>query len=130
MRAWGGGEETPFKHDSSGDGDEEGDEDKEEGVITPSPHSTPPEDLPSLGDLFSWQAGISVSVRWTKRPRMGLEALSGLPPQSGLMLVCSDLLGMSVCTNGDKNNSLARGFVGPTVLAGCRGCCVHDGRAR
>jgi hypothetical protein len=36
-----------------GDGDEEEDEDVEEGEITPSPHSLPPEDLPSLGDLFS-----------------------------------------------------------------------------
>jgi hypothetical protein len=37
----------------SGDGNEEEDEDEEEGEITPYPHSLPPEDLPSLGDLFS-----------------------------------------------------------------------------
>jgi hypothetical protein len=48
-----GGEETPSELESLGDGDEEEDEDVEEGDITPSPHSLPPEDLPSLGDLFS-----------------------------------------------------------------------------
>jgi hypothetical protein len=36
---------------------------------------------------------------------------------------------MSVCTGGDGNNSLARGFVGPTALAGRRGYCIHDGEA-
>jgi hypothetical protein len=41
-------EETPSEPESSGDEDED-----KEGEITPSPHSLPPEDLPSLGDLFS-----------------------------------------------------------------------------
>jgi hypothetical protein len=36
-----------------GDGDEEEDEYKEEGEITTSPHSPPPEDLPSFGDPFN-----------------------------------------------------------------------------
>jgi hypothetical protein len=30
--------------------------------VTPPPHSLLLEDLPSLGDIFSWQVGISVSV--------------------------------------------------------------------
>jgi hypothetical protein len=85
------GEETPSELESSGDGDEEEDEDEEEGEITPSPHSPPHEDLPSLGDLFSQQTGISVSVRRTRRPRMGIGASPGLPPPSGLILVYSDL---------------------------------------
>jgi hypothetical protein len=46
------GEETPSEPESSGDDNEEEDDDKEEGEITPSPHSPPPEDLLSLGDLF------------------------------------------------------------------------------
>jgi hypothetical protein len=36
-----------------GGGDEEEDEDGEDGEGTPPPHSLPPEDLPSLGDIFS-----------------------------------------------------------------------------
>jgi hypothetical protein len=34
---------------------------------------------------------------------------------------------MSICTSGVGNNSLTQGFVGPTVLVGRRGCCIHDG---
>jgi hypothetical protein len=116
---------TPSEPDSSGDGDEEEDEDKEEGWgggITPSPHSLSPEDFPSLGDLFSQQAGISVGVHRMKHPRTGIGASSDLSPQSGLSLVHFDLLRMSVCTGGDENNSLARGFVGPAALIGHRGC--------
>jgi hypothetical protein len=45
------------------------------------------------------------------------------------MLVYSDLQGMSVCTGGDMNNSLNRGFVGSTALTGHWGYCLHDGRA-
>jgi hypothetical protein len=86
-----GGVETPSKPDSSGYGDVEEDEDKE-GEKTPSPHSPPPEDLPSLGDLYDQQAGISVGVHRTKRPRMGTGASAGLTPQSGFMLVHFDLL--------------------------------------
>jgi hypothetical protein len=45
------GEEITSEPESSGSGDEE-DEDEIEGAITP-PHSLPPKDIPSLGDLFS-----------------------------------------------------------------------------
>jgi hypothetical protein len=62
------GEETPSMLVSSGDGDDEEDED---GEITPSPHSPPPKDLLSLGDLFSQQARIFIGVHRIKRPRMG-----------------------------------------------------------
>jgi hypothetical protein len=85
------GKETPSKPESSRDGDEEEDEHEEEGEITPSPHSSPPEDLPSLGDLLSQQTGISISVRQTRCPRTGTGASSNLPPQSGLALVYFDL---------------------------------------
>jgi hypothetical protein len=76
----GAGEKTPSEPDSSGDGDVEENEDEEEGEISSSPHSSPPEDLPSLGDLFSQQAGISVGVSWAKRPRTGTMALSSSLP--------------------------------------------------
>jgi hypothetical protein len=49
----GTGEYTPSEPESSGGDDEEEDEDMEEGEVTPHPHSLPPEDLHSLGDLFS-----------------------------------------------------------------------------
>jgi hypothetical protein len=39
--------------------------------VTPPPHSPPPEDLSSLGDLFSYQARISVCV-------MGIAHLLGV----------------------------------------------------
>jgi hypothetical protein len=62
------GEETPFELESLGGDDEEADEDKEEGEVTPPPHSLPPEDFPSFGALFSRQAGVSVGTRQPKRP--------------------------------------------------------------
>jgi hypothetical protein len=76
--------------------DEEMEEDKgkEEGEVTPSLHSPPPEDLPSLGDLFSHQAGIFVGAHRPKHPRIGAGASSVLSPQSCLTLVSSDLQGM------------------------------------
>jgi hypothetical protein len=123
----GGGEETPSVPESSGDGYEEEGEDEEEGEIAPTPHSLPPEDLPSLGDLFSQQTRIYVGMRQTRRPRTGTRASSSLLPQSGPMLVYSNLQGMSVCTSGDRNNSLVQGFVGPATLANHQGCCICDG---
>jgi hypothetical protein len=40
------------------------------------------------------------------------------------MLVHSDLQGMNICTRGDRNNSLAQGFIGSVVLVGSRSYCV------
>jgi hypothetical protein len=74
------GQETPSKPESSGDVDEEEDEDEEEGEITPSLPSSPLEHLPSLGDLFSQQVGISVGARQAKHPRTGTGASSDPPP--------------------------------------------------
>jgi hypothetical protein len=46
------------------------------------------------------------------------------------MLVHFDLLGMSVCTGGDGNNSLARDIVGPAAPAVHWGFCIREwGRA-
>jgi hypothetical protein len=57
------GEDTPSEPESSGADDEEEDKDMEEAEVTPPPHSPPLEDLPSLGDLFSQQAGVSIGAR-------------------------------------------------------------------
>jgi hypothetical protein len=46
--------------------DEEEDEYGEVGEVTPPPHSPPHEDLPSLGDIFSRQVGISIGVHQLK----------------------------------------------------------------
>jgi hypothetical protein len=123
VRVWGGGE-APSELESSGDDDVEEDEDEEVGEITPSPHSPPPEDVPSLGDLFSQQTGIFFGARQTKHSWMGAGGSSGSPPQSGLTLVYSVMHGMIVCTGGGRNNSLNRGFVGS--LTGHRGYCLRD----
>jgi hypothetical protein len=80
------GEETPSELESSGD-----DDDEEYGEIIPSQPSPPPEDLPSLDDLFRQQAEISVSTCWAKCPRAGTRASSSPPPQSGLALVHSNM---------------------------------------
>jgi hypothetical protein len=67
------GEETPSEPEPSGGDNEEKDEHEEEGEVAagamppvvfpssppPPPHSPLPEDLPVLGDIFSWHVGIS-----------------------------------------------------------------------
>jgi hypothetical protein len=50
-RAW--GQETPAEPECLGEDNEEKDEDGEEGEVTSPPHSPPPKDIPSLGDIFS-----------------------------------------------------------------------------
>jgi hypothetical protein len=89
------GEKSPSDPESSGGGVEEEDEDDEDGEVTPPPHSPLPKDLPSLGDLFSQQAGISIGVRQPKRPRTGTGASSSPPLLSSLTLVSSDLYEVS-----------------------------------
>jgi hypothetical protein len=54
--------ETGLELESSGGDDKEEDEDGEEGEVTPPPHSLSPKDLPSLGDIFSRQAGIFIGT--------------------------------------------------------------------
>jgi hypothetical protein len=61
-----GGEGSGRRHpaadlESFGEDDEEEVEDGEEGEVTPPPHSPPCEALPLLGDIFSRQAGITMS---------------------------------------------------------------------
>jgi hypothetical protein len=63
------GEDTLSKPKSLGGDDEEEDEDGEEGEVTPPPNFVPPKDLPSLGDIFSQQARITISVSRPKQPR-------------------------------------------------------------
>jgi hypothetical protein len=62
------GDKSSSVPESSGGGIEAEHEDEGagEGEVTPPPHTPPPEDLPSLGDLFSQQAGISNCVCWPK----------------------------------------------------------------
>jgi hypothetical protein len=51
VRTW--GEDAPSEPESLGGDDEKDDEDREEGEVTPPPHSPPREALPLLGDIFS-----------------------------------------------------------------------------
>jgi hypothetical protein len=53
------GEDASSEPESSRGDNEEEDEDGEEGEVTPPPHYLLPEDLPSLGNLFSQQARIA-----------------------------------------------------------------------
>jgi hypothetical protein len=46
-----------------GGDDEEEDEDIEDMEVIPPPHSLSPENLPSLGDIFSRQTEISIYTR-------------------------------------------------------------------
>jgi hypothetical protein len=75
------GEETPSRLESSGGDDEEENEDGEEGEVTPPPHSSPLKDLPSLGDIFSRQVGISVGSQRLKQPWTETRSSTGPPPQ-------------------------------------------------
>jgi hypothetical protein len=85
------GEDTPSEPESSGGDDEEEDEDAEEGEVTPPPHSPLPKDLPSLGDVFSRQAGIPIGAHRSKWPWTETRLSTSPPPQPYLALVSFDL---------------------------------------
>jgi hypothetical protein len=84
---WAREEDIPSVLESLRGDDEEEDEDREEGEVTPPPHSPLPKDLPLLGDIFSRQAGIFVGPRRLKWRQ---------PSQPRLALVSPDLQGMSI----------------------------------
>jgi hypothetical protein len=87
----GTGMDTPSKPKSSGGDDEEEDEVIEEGEVTSPPHSLPREDLPSLGDIFSRQAGITIGACQLKGPRTKTGMPTGLTLHPCLALVSPDL---------------------------------------
>jgi hypothetical protein len=78
-RHGGGGEDTPSEPECLRGHDEDEDEDGEEGEETPPPHSLLSEDLPSLGDIFRWQSGISLGACQPKWPYIETKQLTGLP---------------------------------------------------
>jgi hypothetical protein len=77
------GDDTPSEPESLGGDDKEEDEGKEEGEVTSHPHSPPLEDLPSLGDFFSRQAGFFFGVRRPNWPWMEIEPMTGPLPSRG-----------------------------------------------
>jgi hypothetical protein len=97
--------------------------------IVSSPRSPPPKYHPLPGSLFSQQVVISVGVRQMKHPRVDSGGLFGLPPQSSLALVYSDLQGTCVCLGSGRNRLLTRGLVGSITLSSRRGHCVRGGGA-
>jgi hypothetical protein len=60
------GKTPPPSPESSGEDDKKEDEGRVEGEVTPLPHPPPREALGLLGDIFSRQAGITVSARRPK----------------------------------------------------------------
>jgi hypothetical protein len=111
------GEETPSELEPSGDEEEE----EEREVI-----SSPPKILPSPGGLFVWQAGIPASACRVKCPRADADGVSSPPPQFGLTLVCSVLLGMHICICWCTNDLLIQSLVGSLTFVGYRCHCAHD----
>jgi hypothetical protein len=91
MKARARGEDTSSEPESSKGDNEEEDEDGKELEVTPPPHSLPPEDLPSLGDIFNRQAGISVDVGQPKCSQMETLLLASPLPQPHLILVSPTL---------------------------------------
>jgi hypothetical protein len=67
------GEDTPSEPESLGGDDEEEDEDEEEGEVTPLPHSSLPEDLPSLGasSASKWGSPSACASQNSLRQRLG-----------------------------------------------------------
>jgi hypothetical protein len=112
-------EETPSESASSRDDDAGEDEVEEDGEKFSSPRSPPlPLNLPSLGDLFNQQEGISVGTHRMKHPQMDTEGVSGLLLQFGLTLVYSDLQGTHFCIGGGKEKL--------TYSESCRFCHLRQ----
>jgi hypothetical protein len=80
---------------------------------------TPPSEvLPSLGDIFSRQVGISIGAHRPKQPRMETGSWTGSPLQPRLVLVSPDLQGVSIVLVVTGMSRLLGGFAGSAVLAG------------
>jgi hypothetical protein len=77
-----------------------------------------PPNLPSLGDLFNQQEGISVGTHRMKHPQIDTEGVSGLLLQFGLTLVYSDLQGTHFCIGGGKEKL--------TYSESCRFCHLRQ----
>jgi hypothetical protein len=89
------GEETPSESWSSG-------ADEEEREIISSPRSPSPKSLPSPGDLFRQQVGISTSAHRAKCSWADVGGASIPPPRSSLVLIGSALWGARVCIAGAR----------------------------
>jgi hypothetical protein len=59
--------------------------------VTPPPHSPSREALPSLGDIYSRQAGITFGACQPKWPQMETGSSTGRMPHPRLTLVSPDL---------------------------------------
>jgi hypothetical protein len=62
-----------------------------EGEVTPPPHSLPPDDLPSLGDIFSQQQRIFIDVHRPKQHQTEIGSSIGPLLQPHLELVSPGL---------------------------------------
>jgi hypothetical protein len=70
--------------------------------------------------------GIPANACQVKHPRAEVGGVSNLPPQFGLMLVRSILLGMHLCILGCTDDLLIQCLVGSLAFAGYRCCYAHD----
>jgi hypothetical protein len=96
--------------------------------VAPPLHSSPPEDLPLLGDIFSREMGISVHVLGRNGPGWspGIDRPTvAAPPFTGI----SGPTGDECCAGGDGDSSLTWGVAGPAILADHRSFHGHDGEA-
>jgi hypothetical protein len=81
------GEDTPSESESS---EEDEEVEEEEGEVTLPLHSLPCETLPSLGDIFHRQAGITVDACRLKWTWIENRSSTGSLPQPCLALVTPD----------------------------------------
>jgi hypothetical protein len=72
-------------------------DDEEEGEIISSPHSLPPDNLASPGEVSIQQTGILAGAHQAKHQRADASGVFIVAPQSSLALVCSILHGTCVC---------------------------------